>query len=102
MSIEKKFLKTKPACKVKFSLSGKSFTNAESICVAGEFNDWDSSAAPLKKAKNGTWSVALDLPADREYQFRYCVNGQHWVNDDAPDKLVPSGIGDSENSVIVL
>ena len=39
MSIEKKALKAKPVCKVKFSLSGDQYTSASSILLLGDFNN---------------------------------------------------------------
>jgi 1,4-alpha-glucan branching enzyme len=101
MSIERKKLKSKPICKVKFSLSGESYNNAETMCVSGEFNDWSPDSTPMKKSKVGVWSVTVDLETGKEYQFRYLINNQNWENDPDADKSVPSGHG-SVNSVIVL
>lgn len=100
MSIEKKFLKSKPVGKVKFSLSGEEYNNAESICVSGDFNDWNPTSTPMKKSK-GVWSVTLDLETGKEYQFRYLINNQAWENEPGADKTAPSGHG-SLNSVVVL
>jgi 1,4-alpha-glucan branching enzyme len=101
MSIEKKFLKAKPVCKVKFSLSGDQYASASSILLVGDFNNWQIGETPLKKAKTGIWSVALDLESGKEHQFRYLIDGTNWENDPEADKYVSSGLG-SENSVIVL
>lgn len=101
MSIEKKFLKSKPTCKVKFTLSGDPYTNASSVLLVGDFNHWQVGETPLKKSKTGEWSVTLDLPASGTYQFRYLVDGTNWVNDPEADGYVPSGLG-SENAVIEL
>ncbi len=101
MSIEKKFVKTKPVCKVKFSLSGDQYKSASSILLVGDFNNWQLGETPLKKAKTGIWSVSLDLETGKEYQFRYLIDGTNWENDSEADKFVPSGLG-SENSVIAL
>ena len=38
MSIEKKLLKAKPICKVKFSLSGDQYNSTSSILLVGDFN----------------------------------------------------------------
>jgi hypothetical protein len=35
-------------------------------------------------------------------QFRYLVDGQNWINDDAADKYVPSGVSADFNSVVAL
>jgi 1,4-alpha-glucan branching enzyme len=101
MSIEKKFLKAKPVCKVKFSLDGEHYTAASSILLVGDFNNWQIGETPLKKAKTGGWSVSLDLETGRAYQFRYLIDGNNWVNDPEADSFTPSGFG-SENSVINL
>jgi 1,4-alpha-glucan branching enzyme len=101
MSIEKKFLKAKPVCKVKFTLSGDQYTSASSILLVGDFNNWQLGETPLKKAKTGVWSVSLDLESGKEHQFRYLIDGTNWENDPEADKFVSSGLG-SENSVITL
>ena len=101
MSLEKKFLKAKPVCKVKFSLEGAQFEDATSIVLVGDFNAWQIGETPLKKAKTGGWSVSLDLETGKEYQFRYLIDGDIWENDSQADSYVPSGLG-SENSVLSL
>jgi 1,4-alpha-glucan branching enzyme len=94
--IKKKFLKTKQACKVTFELPKD--IEAKDASLVGEFNDWDSSAHPLKKVKS-VWKTTLQLEQGREYQFRYLVNGQEWYNDDSADGYVPNHI-DGDNSVV--
>ncbi|MEI7980112.1 MAG: isoamylase early set domain-containing protein [Bacteroidota bacterium] len=101
MSIEKKFLKAKPVCKVKFSLSGDQYNSASSILLVGDFNNWQIGETPLKKAKTGGWSATLDLETGKEHQFRYLIDGSNWENDPEADKYLPSGLG-SENSVLAL
>jgi len=101
MSIEKKVLKAKPVCKVKFSLSGDQYKSASSILLMGDFNNWQMGETPLKISKTGIWSVSLELETGKEYQFRYLIDGTIWVNDSESDKYVPSGLG-SENSVLAL
>ncbi|MCX6277635.1 MAG: isoamylase early set domain-containing protein [Bacteroidetes bacterium] len=101
MSIEKKLLKAKPVCKVKFSLSGEQYNSVTSILLVGDFNHWQIGETPLKKAKTGAWSVTLDLETGKDYQFRYLADGVNWENDPEADKFVASGLG-SENSVLSL
>jgi 1,4-alpha-glucan branching enzyme len=101
MSLEKKFLKGKSVCKVKFALSGDQYKSASTILLVGDFNNWQLGDTPLKKAKTGVWSVSLDLETGKEYQFRYLIDGNLWENDAEADKYIPSGLG-SENSVIIL
>ncbi len=102
MALKKRYLKNKPLCKVTFSLSKKAARSANTVHLAGEFNDWDEQATPMKKLKNGSFSIALDLESGREYQFRYLLDGKTWENDWEADKYVPSHVEDSDNSVVVL
>lgn len=102
MSIKKKFLKSKPVCKVTFSVPKELVTSAESVHVVGEFNDWNPASTPLKGLKNGTFSGTLDLEQGREYQFRYLIDGVKWTNDDSADKYVSTPFADAKNSVVVL
>ena len=95
--LTKKFLKSKPVCKVTFQLPKD--VEAKQVSVAGDFNNWDTSAAPLKKTK-GIWKTTLDLEQGREYQFRYFVNEGEWHNDEAADKYTPNNV-DGDNSVVV-
>ena len=44
MSVKKKFLKSKPICKVSFRLPKEEAGGAETVHLVGDFNDWDSSA----------------------------------------------------------
>ncbi|WP_019676599.1 isoamylase early set domain-containing protein [Arsukibacterium perlucidum] len=100
MSITKQYLKSKPVCKVTFKLSAEQLADAESVALLGEFNDWDPSALLMKKSKKGDFSASLTLDNDREYQFRYLVNGGTWLNDDAADAYLPSPLSYDHNSVI--
>ena len=95
--LAKKFFKSKPTCQVTFQLPKK--IKAKKVSLAGEFNNWDESANPLKKVK-GVWKTTLELQQGQEYQFRYLVNGSEWHNDDAADKYVPNNVN-GDNSVVV-
>ena len=44
MSISKQYLKTKPVCKVTFTFAGHQYPQAQSVALAGEFNNWDPQA----------------------------------------------------------
>ena len=76
--ITKKYLKTKPVVKVTFSLTKTQHHNAKKVTIAGDFNDWNTTETPLKKNKDGKFSVSLDLEKGRSYQFRYLLNGETW------------------------
>ena len=96
--IEKRqFLKSKPVCKVTFKFK----TEAENLALVGDFNGWDENANPMKKAKDGTFSVTVEMESGFEQQFRYIADGKIWHNDEAADKYVTSSLG-NENSVVIL
>lgn len=102
MAFEKKYLKTKPICKVKFIAPKELTESASRIFIAGDFNDWDIEKNQLKKQKDGSYATTIDLAKDSEYQYRYVLDGERWENDYSADKYVPSDVGFEDNSVIVV
>ena len=74
---------------------------AESVHLVGDFNDWNETSLPLIQSRQDErWRITLELDADREYQFRYLVNGADWHNDWHADKYV-SNLHGADNSVVV-
>lgn len=69
----------------------------ESVRVVGEFNQWEGT--PLERHKDGTWRTTVALDPGREYQFRYLVDGERWVNEPAADDYVRNPYGE-DNSVV--
>ncbi len=102
MSLKKQYLKTRPVCKVTFRLGKEAAENAENVHLVGDFNEWNTWITPMKKLKNGSFTVTLNLDVNREYQFRYLINQKLWENDWEADNYVPSGVSGSENSVVVV
>lgn len=101
MSIDKRYLKSKPVCKVKFIAPDPLVENAKKIYLAGEFNSWDYETTPLRKQKDGSYATTLDLETGKEYEYRYVLDGERWENDDDADKYVPNVCG-ADNSVVVV
>jgi 1,4-alpha-glucan branching enzyme len=52
---------------------------AKSVFIAGDFNQWNLSAHPLKQDKKGVWKISLALGPGR-YEYRFLVDGE-WHND---------------------
>lgn len=98
MSIKKQFLKSKPVCKVTFSLEAE---EAKKVAVIGSFNEWNSEATQLKKLKNGTFKGTVNLESSNSYEFRYLVDGAY-VNDQEADGLVWNDFAGAENTVLAL
>ncbi len=102
MSLKKQFLKTKSVCKVTFRLSPEEALGAQNVHIVGEFNNWSTRQAPMKKRKDGAFTLTIDLETNRDYQFRYLVDDQTWINDPAADDYVPSGFSGSDNAVVSI
>ncbi|OZI07486.1 glycoside hydrolase [Siphonobacter sp. BAB-5385] len=102
MSLSKQTLKSKPVTKVTFTVPSEHCNGAKAVAVVGEFNGWDADATPLKKQKDGSFKGTVELTTGKEYQFRYLVDGEVWINETEADKFVASGISMEENSVVVL
>lgn len=96
MAIKKKFLKSKPVCKVTFSILPES---AKKVSLVGSFNEWNEKATPLKKLKNGTFKATVDLDSEKSYEYKYLVDGVY-INDDAADAYVWNDFASADNSVI--
>lgn len=95
MTLTKKFLKTKPLCKVTFTVTAK---EAKQVAVARDFNSWDTTAN-LKKAKNGIFKGTIALPTEASYEFRYLVDGQ-WTNETEADRYQWNDYAGTENAVL--
>ncbi len=102
MAITKQFLKSKPECKVKFTLSAEDAGNAETVSLLGDFNNWDPSVTPMKKRKDGSFSVSINLPTGQSSKFRYLLDGQRWANDPSADGFEYCPFAGEENFVLSL
>ena len=102
VGIKKEYVKSRKTCKVTFRLPKIAATDAKSVSIVGDFNNWNLYANPMKKLKNGNYTVTLELKPGREYQFRYLIDESKWENDWNADKYVKSPYGDSDNSVVVV
>jgi len=100
--ITKKYLKSKPVCKVTFDLTEQAISDAKKVYLVGEFNDWQPTATPMKKSKEGGFKVTLELASGKEYQFRYLINETKWENDWQADSYVPNNLTFEENSVVIV
>ena len=58
MGITKQYLKSKPICKVTFSVPAE---DAKKVAVVGDFNNWSPKGSALKKLKNGTDTIGIQL-----------------------------------------
>ncbi|MFA0250324.1 isoamylase early set domain-containing protein [Vibrio sp. 10N.261.45.A4] len=88
--INKRFFKTKDEVEVTFELEAQ---EANSVSIVADFLDWK--ATPMKKlAKGKVYKFKIRLPKDGEFQFRYLVDDQQWVNDANADRYIPNEFGE--------
>ena len=100
--LKKQYVKNKPVCKVTFYFPGEEANETiqpKSVQLLGDFNGW-SEPKPMKRLKDGRFSLLLELEKGREYQFRYLVNESEWHNDWQADQYVANPF-DGQNSVVV-
>ncbi|MCK9273980.1 MAG: isoamylase early set domain-containing protein [Syntrophales bacterium] len=102
MSLKKKYLTSKNICKVTFHLSGKAVANGELVNLVGDFNGWNQEAFPMKKLKNGDFSITVDLVPGHAYEFRYLIDKTRWENDWCADRYSPSQFPYCDNSVVEI
>lgn len=81
----------------KLTLTNEQAQNAQTVSVAGEFNNWDKEATPMVKTLDG-FEVELPLEKGKKYQFRYVLDGANWINDPYRP-TVDNGMGE-QNSVL--
>ena len=95
--LQKTFVKSKGAYKVKFTLKPEA---AQSVEILGLNGDWDTSI-PLAKKKDGSFSAEVILPKESQHSFKYRVDNTEWLNEEEADGQEPNEFG-STNSVLIL
>lgn len=71
-----------------------------SVSVAGDFNSWDPSSSPMRKAPgSGVFWLAIDLPPDARIEYKLVAEGQ-WLLDPLNLESVTGKFG--TNSVLAM
>jgi 1,4-alpha-glucan branching enzyme len=70
---------------------------AETVCIAGTFNEWRENATPMVPLQPGRWAKDLTLPPGA-YEYRLVVDGQ-WLTDPLARETAPNPFG-SVNAVV--
>jgi 1,4-alpha-glucan branching enzyme len=102
MTVKKRYFRTKPYCKVTFRLEKKRAGGAHNVALAGDFNAWKATQTPMKSLKSGDFTASLNLPKGREYQYRFVIDGDQWVTDEAADKHIYCEFANAQNAVVVV
>jgi 1,4-alpha-glucan branching enzyme len=90
------------AIKHTFSYRPGNDTPAKTVNLAGDFNNWSTTADAMTRGDDGTFTIKIKLqPGSHAYKF--IIDGSIWVNDPAADKSLdqPDGNG-GVNSVVVI
>ena len=69
---------------------------AESVALAGDFNDWKSKT--LIKGTDGFWSIRVSIPQSGRYHYKFIIDGK-WLEDPGNVLKVEDGFG-GLNSVL--
>lgn len=100
--LKKQYLKTKPVCKVTFTLPVDALSDAKEVRVVGDFNNWQWESGTVMERGQKVFKATLELLQGRHYQFRYIADNGDWENDWAADAYVPSPYFGIDNSVVVV
>lgn len=82
--------------KIQFEFSAP---EAIEVAVAGNFNQWNTQANPMKKDNKGIWKATLSLEPGR-YEYRFFVD-RLWENDPSCTSRVANEFG-GQNCVILV
>lgn len=64
---------------------------AKKVCMAGNFNDWNTKSLPMKKDRDGAWKIKMKLTPGK-YEYKYFVDGA-WAQDLPCADLTPNPFG---------
>jgi hypothetical protein len=74
-------------------------SDAQSVCVAGSFNEWKPERTPLTPAGQGRWKGDLCIRPGR-HEYLFVVDGQ-WLPDPNAKESVENPFG-GRNSVLIV
>jgi serine protease AprX len=74
---------------------------AESVSLAGDFNDWNSAGTHFIKLSTGAWRAEIAAPEPGRYQYKFFVNQSRWIDDPGNAMKEPDNYG-GLNSVVNL
>lgn len=55
--------------------------NAQSVYLAGDFNNWNSVEISFTLGKNGIWRAEIPILPNGKYRYKFVVNGENWIED---------------------
>ena len=88
--INKRYFKTKDEVEVTFELPATEV--AESAVLFADFLDWQPTEMK-KVVRTKSYKFKTRLPKDAQFEFRYLVDNDKWINDPQADQYKPNGFG---------
>jgi hypothetical protein len=74
--------------------------DAHAVTIAGDFNDWNATSAPMQRLPNGVWSIVVPLAPGR-HVYSFVVDGRRWVPDAAAPRAPENDFG-AESSIVLV
>ena len=56
--------------------------DAKTVCLAGDFNDWNPNAHPMQRRADGWWYLQVEL-VHGHHQYYFLVDGKPTLDDQA-------------------
>ena len=97
--LKKNYTKSRSSCRVTFKLPSE--VEAETVALLGDFNEWSADSHPLTRRKDGSHSTTISLEAGQDYRFRYLLDNDRWINDEAADREVANRFGTRDGVISV-
>ncbi|MDN3612345.1 isoamylase early set domain-containing protein [Vibrio ostreicida] len=94
--INKRFFKTKNEVEVTFELPQDQVGHC--VAIVADFLNWQPIQME-KVTKTKSFKFKTRLPKDGQFEFRYLVDNEKWVNDPNADRYQPNGYG-SDNCLV--
>jgi len=93
--LNKRFFKTKEEAEITFECD---YQHADKIELVAEFNDWQPVEMQFVKSRQ-IFKSKHRLPMNKQFQFRYLIDGEVWENDKQADGYLANEFG-TENSLV--
>lgn len=100
MPISKKTYPEKNITIVTFTIPKQVSEKFLECSIVGDFNNWNPNIHKMRrKSPNDEFTLKIELPAFKTFEFKYLFNDSNWFIEDEADGLVPN-IHGSQNSVL--
>src|SRR5947209_5091779 len=103
MKIERTKMQTTSSQTKKYTCSPTQFAfqapTTRQVSLAGDFNNWDTNAAPMQKRADGIWRISVALAPGR-YEYRFFADGV-WQDDPNATQRAANALG-TENCVRII